>query len=152
MCTLHQQLAADHQGAGGRADRHRRSVPSLELGAEFGAGLSDAERMIARLPAGPGHRGDRRRDPDSVRADPGRAAGRLLPPHPVHGMLASIGLIIIAKQIYEVLGPPRRRGPGRWSCSPGCRRAFNMNPEIAVIGVVVCSSCSACRSSRRSGS
>ncbi len=42
-------------------------------------------------------------------------AGRLadfFPLTPVHGMLASIGLIIIAKQAYEVIGAAPEKGAG----------------------------------------
>lgn len=67
-------------------------------------------------------------------------AGRLadfFPLTPVHGMLASIGVIIIAKQAYEVVGvtPTKGAGPlGLIAEFPG--RLREVNPEIAVIGLV----------------
>jgi MFS superfamily sulfate permease-like transporter len=42
-------------------------------------------------------------------------AGKLVdffPLTPVHGLLASIGIIILSKQIYEVIGVPADKGPG----------------------------------------
>lgn len=73
-------------------------------------------------------------------------AGRLadfFPLTPVHGMLASIGIIIISKQLYEVVGvapptaPPGGEPPGPlellWEFP---QRLSKMNPEIAVIGAV----------------
>ncbi len=66
-------------------------------------------------------------------------AGRLadfFPLTPVHGMLASIGIIIIAKQAYEVVGVVPTKGAGPLALIaefPGKLR--EVNPEIAVIGV-----------------
>lgn len=67
-------------------------------------------------------------------------AGRLVdffPLTPVHGMLASIGIIIISKQSYEVLGAtaPEKAGPLRllWSLPS---KLGDLNPEIAIIGGV----------------
>ena len=66
-------------------------------------------------------------------------AGRLadfFPLTPVHGMLASIGIIIIAKQAYEVIGvaPTKGAGPlGLIAEFPAKLR--EVNPEIAVIGL-----------------
>lgn len=67
-------------------------------------------------------------------------AGRLadfFPLTPVHGMLASIGIIIIAKQIYEVLGAAPTKGAGPLQLLaelPG--KVRELNPEIAAIGIV----------------
>ena len=73
-------------------------------------------------------------------------AGRLVdffPLTPVHGMLASIGLIIIAKQLYTVIGvDPPPTHPGHEPPTPleliaaFPARLANFNPEIAVIGLV----------------
>ncbi len=66
--------------------------------------------------------------------------GRLVdffPLTPVHGMLASIGLIIIAKQAFDVLGatPEKDAGPLELLVSlPDAVR--NANPEIAAIGLL----------------
>ncbi len=67
-------------------------------------------------------------------------AGRLadfFPLTPVHGMLASIGIIIIAKQAYEVIGVSPTKGVGPLELIaefPGKLRGIN--PEIAIIGIV----------------
>ncbi len=67
-------------------------------------------------------------------------AGRLadvFPLTPVHGMLASIGIIIIAKQAYEVIGVSPTKGAGPLELIaefPGKLRSIN--PEIAIIGFV----------------
>lgn len=84
----------------------------VDLGNEFGAGLSDPQRaalgyqltlgiaVVAAL----------------LQIVFGLLkAGRLVdffPLTPVHGMLAAIGLIIIAKQAYEVIGVTPQRGAG----------------------------------------
>jgi MFS superfamily sulfate permease-like transporter len=107
-----------------------------ELGAEFGAGLSDYDKAMTgyRLALGVG-----------VAAGVIQVlfglirAGRLVdffPLTPVHGMLASIGLIIIIKQAYEVIGAPPEKGAGvlkLYAQFPGS--VGGMNPEIALIGV-----------------
>jgi len=66
-------------------------------------------------------------------------AGRLVdffPLTPVHGMLASIGLIIIIKQTNEVLGAaPSRAGPIELILQLPATIA-KANPEIACIGLV----------------
>jgi MFS superfamily sulfate permease-like transporter len=55
---------------------------------------------------------------------------------PIHGMLASIGLVIIIKQINEVLGAaPSRAGPIQLVLDLP-QTFHNANPEIAVIGLV----------------
>ena len=51
-------------------------------------------------------------DSDSLRIVAGGSARGLFPTDPVHGMLASIG-IIIAKQAYEVIGVTPTKGSGR---------------------------------------
>ncbi len=67
-------------------------------------------------------------------------AGRLadfFPLTPVHGMLAAIGLIIIAKQAYEVIGVTPEKGAGPLELFAGLPSAFGrLNPEIAIIGIV----------------
>ncbi len=107
-----------------------------ELGAEFGAGLSDADRAFLgyKLALGIG-----------VAAGILQVlfgllrAGRLadfFPLTPVHGMLASIGIIIIAKQLYEVFGVAPTKGAGPLELIaelPGKLR--ELNPEIAAIGL-----------------
>lgn len=71
-------------------------------------------------------------------------AGRLadlFPLTPVHGMLASIGLIIISKQAYEVIGVPAPKHPDGSSFGPlelfaGLPSAIQkLNPEVAIIGL-----------------
>ncbi len=108
-----------------------------ELGNEFGAGLSDGEKAMIgyRLALGIG-----------VTAGVIQIlfgllrAGRLadfFPLTPVHGMLASIGLIIIAKQAYELIGATPEKGAGPLVLIAGLPAAIGrMNPEIAVIGLV----------------
>lgn len=106
-----------------------------ELGAEFGSGLTDADRAFLgyKLALGVG-----------VTAgviqilfgliQAGRLAD-LFPLTPVHGMLASIGLVIIAKQSYEVIGAAPEKGAGPLQLYTGLPAALgNINPEIAVIG------------------
>jgi MFS superfamily sulfate permease-like transporter len=71
-------------------------------------------------------------------------AGRLadfFPLTPVHGMLASIGIIIISKQLYAVCGvPPPPTHPGEEPPGPLTllaefpARVIHFNPEILVIG------------------
>ncbi len=114
-----------------------------ELGMHFGADLPDADRAMMgyKLALGIG-----------VAAGVVQIlfglikAGRLadfFPLTPVHGMLASIGIIIIVKQMYEVIGVAAPKGaPGAeppgplellWMF-PG--RLSEMNPEIAIIGIL----------------
>src|SRR5262245_7577902 len=109
----------------------------VELGDQFGAGLPDADKAVLgyRLALGVG-----------VAAGLVQVlfglfkAGRLgdwFPLIPVHGMLASIGIIIIAKQAFIVLGAeaPRDAGPlGLLISLPSAFR--HLNPDIAVIGLV----------------
>jgi MFS superfamily sulfate permease-like transporter len=108
-----------------------------DLGNEFGAGLSDADKAFLgyKLALGVG-----------VTAGVIQIlfglfrAGRLadfFPLTPVHGMLASIGLVIIAKQIYEVFGASPEKGAGPLGLFAGIPAALNrINPEIAIIGGV----------------
>lgn len=108
-----------------------------ELGAEFGAELPESERAFLgyRLTLGIGLvaglfqvvigalRGGRLTD--------------FFPLTPIHGMLASIGIIIIAKQSYEVMGATAPKGAGPIGLLVGLPEAFrNMNPEIALIGFI----------------
>jgi len=113
-----------------------------ELGKQFGADLPEADRAFLgyKLALGIGVTAG------IVQILFGLIkAGRLadfFPLTPVHGMLASIGIIIIAKQMYEVIGvaapnaPPGGEPPGPleliWDF-PGKIR--EINPEIAVIGL-----------------
>jgi MFS superfamily sulfate permease-like transporter len=108
-----------------------------DLGAEFGAGLSDADRALVgyKLALGIGIVAG------VIQILFGLIkAGRLgdwFPLTPVHGMLASIGIIIIAKQAYTVIGadPPKDAGPlGLLAQLPA--GLANLNPEIAAIGLV----------------
>src|SRR5262245_57900008 len=108
-----------------------------ELGNEFGAGLSDTEKAMVgyRLALGIGVTAG------VIQILMGLLrAGRLadfFPLTPVHGMLASIGLIIIAKQAFEVLGATPEKGAGPLTLYASLPSAVaGMNPEIAIIGVV----------------
>lgn len=66
-------------------------------------------------------------------------AGRLadvFPLTPVHGVLAGVGLAVVARQLYEVVGVAAPHGAGPLALLakfPG--RLRGINPEIAVIGV-----------------
>jgi MFS superfamily sulfate permease-like transporter len=108
-----------------------------ELGAQFGSGLSEADQMLAgyRLALGIGVASG------VIQIFLGICkAGKLgewFPLTPVHGMLASIGIIIIAKQSYVMLGiaPPAHAEPlGLLLHLPGM--LTQLNPAIAVIGIV----------------
>ena len=106
-----------------------------ELGTEFGAGLSDGDKALLgyKLALGIG-----------VTAAVIQIlfgllrAGRLadfFPLTPVHGMLASIGLIIIAKQIYDVMGATPEKGAGPLALYANLPSSLGkINPEIAIIG------------------
>ncbi|WP_246173459.1 SulP family inorganic anion transporter [Limnoglobus roseus] len=108
-----------------------------ELGAEFGAGLSETDRAYLgyKLTLGIG-----------VTAGVVQIlfglirAGRLVdvfPLTPVHGMLASIGISIIAKQVYEVCGTTPTKGAGPLTLiSEFPEKVRGFNPEIAFIGVI----------------
>lgn len=107
-----------------------------ELGAEFGAGLPDADRAFLgyKLALGIGVAAG------LVQILFGLVrAGRLadfFPLTPVHGMLASIGIIIIAKQLYEVFGVSPTKGAGPLVLIAELPQKLpQMNPEIAAIGV-----------------
>lgn len=108
-----------------------------DLGGELGAGLPDAERAYLgyKLALGVGvTAGVIQILFGLVRA--GRLAD-FFPLTPVHGMLASIGLIIIAKQAYEVLGATPEKGAGPLQLYAGLPAALGrVNPEIAAIGAV----------------
>jgi MFS superfamily sulfate permease-like transporter len=107
------------------------------LGNEFGADKSDAEKALIgyKLALGIGvTAGIIQIVFGLIRA--GRLAD-FFPLTPVHGMLASIGLIIIAKQAYEVLGATPEKGAGPLQLYAGLPGAFTrLNPEIALIGFV----------------
>ncbi|MDP3589620.1 MAG: SulP family inorganic anion transporter, partial [Methylobacter sp.] len=66
-------------------------------------------------------------------------AGRLssfFPASVVHGMLAAIGIIIMAKQINVVLGTTPEQGSSLFSTIAQIPHSIvNLNPEIAVIGI-----------------
>ena len=106
-----------------------------ELGTEFGSGLSDIDKALLgyKLALGIG-----------VTAGVIQIlfgllrAGRLadfFPLTPVHGMLASIGLIIIAKQIYDVMGATPEKGAGPLALYANLPSSLGkINPEIAIIG------------------
>lgn len=107
----------------------------VDLGNEFGAGLSDPQRAVLGYQLTLGI---------AVVAALLQIvfgllkAGRLVdffPLTPVHGMLAAIGLIIIAKQAYEVIGVTPQRGAGPLQLLTSLPAAFTqVNPEIALIG------------------
>jgi MFS superfamily sulfate permease-like transporter len=108
-----------------------------DLGNEFGAGLPDAERAMVgyRLALGIGVTAG------VIQVLMGLLrAGRLVdffPLTPVHGMLASIGLIIIAKQAFEVFGATPEKGAGPLKLLATLPDAvIGLNPEIATIGLV----------------
>ena len=115
-----------------------------ELGKQFGADLPEADRAFLgyKLALGIGvTAGIVQILFGLIRA--GRLAD-FFPLTPVHGMLASIGIIIIAKQMYEVIGVAAPKAPPGgeplgpleliWDF-PGKIR--EINPEIAVIGLGV---------------
>ena len=106
-----------------------------DLGNEFGQGQSDADRAMLgyRLALGVGVTAG------VIQILLGLLrAGRLVdffPLTPVHGMLASIGLIIIAKQAYDVLGASPEKGALPIELLINLPGAFkHINPEIAAIG------------------
>jgi len=108
-----------------------------ELGNEFGAGKSDAEKALLgyRLALGIGVTAG------VIQIIFGLIrAGKLIdffPLTPVHGMLAAIGVIIISKQVYEVIGVAPKKGAGPLDLLSQLPSAIgNLNPEIAAIGLV----------------
>lgn len=107
------------------------------LGETFGADLPEAERALLgyRLALGIGVAAG------VIQVVFGLLrAGRLadfFPLTPVHGMLASIGIIIIAKQAYEVIGVPASKGAEPLHLLAEFPKAcLAINPEIAAIGLV----------------
>ncbi|MCX7099895.1 MAG: SulP family inorganic anion transporter [Methylococcales bacterium] len=66
-------------------------------------------------------------------------AGRLssfFPASVIHGMLAAIGIIIMAKQIHVVLGTSPEKGSSLFSTIAQIPHSImNLNPDIAVIGL-----------------
>lgn len=108
-----------------------------DLGAEFGQSLSDTERILVgyKLALGVG----------VVAALIQIAFGFMrvgkwvdfFPLTPVHGMLAAIGLIIISKQVYEVIGVSAKKGAEPLELLREFPHALGeMNPGIALIGLV----------------
>ncbi|MDD2660360.1 MAG: SulP family inorganic anion transporter [Methylococcales bacterium] len=62
--------------------------------------------------------------------------GSFFPASVVHGMLAAIGIIIMAKQINVVLGTTPEKGSSLFSTIAQIPHSIlNLNPEIAMIGV-----------------
>jgi len=108
-----------------------------ELGNEFGAGLPDGEKALIgyKLALGIGVASGIIQILFGV-----FRLGRLadfFPLTPVHGMLASIGVIIVAKQAYEVVGVTPEKGAGPLKLLANFPGALSeVNPEIAIIGVV----------------
>lgn len=108
-----------------------------DLGAEFGQGLSEADKLYLgyKLALGVG-----------VCAAIIQILFGLLrvgkwvdffPLTPVHGMLAAIGLIIIAKQSYEMIGVAAKKGAEPLELLSELPHALgHMNPAIALIGIV----------------
>jgi MFS superfamily sulfate permease-like transporter len=107
-----------------------------EFGEAFGADLPDAEKAMLgyRLALGVGVASGILQVLFGL-----LRAGKLadfFPLTPVHGMLASIGIIIIAKQLYEVVGVAPEKGAGPLKLLYQFPTSLsNMNPEIAFIGV-----------------
>jgi MFS superfamily sulfate permease-like transporter len=108
-----------------------------ELGGEFGSSLPDADRAFLgyRLALGVGLAAGVLQI--LIGAFRGGRLTEFFPLTPIHGMLASIGVIIIAKQSFEVIGVAAPKGAGPLSLLAGLPSAFwQMNPEIAIIGGV----------------
>lgn len=108
-----------------------------DFSAEFGQGLSDPEKLMVgyKLALGVG----------VIAASVQILFGLLrvgkwvdfFPLTPVHGMLAAIGLIIIAKQSYEVIGVSAAKGAEPLELLRDFPHALTeMNPGIALIGLV----------------
>ncbi|MBL8873617.1 MAG: SulP family inorganic anion transporter [Planctomycetaceae bacterium] len=108
-----------------------------DLGGQFGQGLSDTEKLMLgyKLALGVG----------VVAAGVQILFGLFrvgkwvdfFPLTPVHGMLAAIGLIIIAKQSYEVIGVSATKGAEPLELLRDFPHALTqMNPGIALIGVI----------------
>lgn len=109
----------------------------VELGTEFGSGLPETERAFLgyRLALGIGLAAGALQI--LIGAFRGGRLTELFPLTPIHGMLASIGVIIIAKQAFEVIGVAAPRGAGPLSLLANLPKACSqMNPEIAIIGGV----------------
>lgn len=109
----------------------------VELGSEFGANLPDADRAFLgyRLALGIGLAAGILQV--LIGAFRGGRLTEFFPLTPIHGMLASIGVIIIAKQAYEVIGVTAPKGVGPLGLLAGLPGALShMNPEIAIIGGV----------------
>jgi MFS superfamily sulfate permease-like transporter len=109
----------------------------MELGGEFGATLPEADRAFLgyRLALGIGLAAGILQV--LIGAFRGGRLTELFPLTPIHGMLASIGIIIIAKQAYEVIGVTAPKGAGPLTLLAGLPNAVtHLNPEIAIIGGV----------------
>ena len=108
-----------------------------DLGSQFGQGLTDPEKMMLgyKLALGVGVVSA------GIQILFGLCrAGKwvdFFPLTPVHGMLAAIGLIIIAKQSYEVIGVSATKGAEPLELLRDFPHALTqMNPGIALIGVI----------------
>jgi len=106
-----------------------------EFGKEFGAGLPEHEQLMIgyRLTLGIGVVSG------VIQVLFGLfrigKLGEFFPLAAVHGLLASIGIIIIAKQLYPVFGIEAPKGGPIMLLTQFPGSLPNLNPEIAIIGV-----------------
>ncbi|MCA9507710.1 MAG: SulP family inorganic anion transporter [Myxococcales bacterium] len=61
--------------------------------------------------------------------------GRLMPPSVIHGMLAAIGIIIVAKQIHILVGATPHQKTTLALIGEVPHSILNINPELAFIGI-----------------